>query len=264
MVIRLGLAQIRTSPVRESPEAAPTMLNAETLYLPVSELAKRIQSKALSSTDLTQAYLERSQKIGPALNAYARLTPELALEQADAADKEIKRGHYRGPLHGIPYAAKDLLAVKGIPTTWGAKPFENQVFDYDATVIERSLRRRAGATCCSAKRLQVIVNWPGEWNSPVCFGVAARRGKKSLEYQVLDLRLVVRIGRDCRRRAGRPSPSARKRGARLFALPLIAASAGCARRLARSAATVPWPLPIRWTKSGRWPARWRIARTFLP
>jgi len=119
------------------------MLNAETLYLPVSELAKRIQSKALSSTDLTQAYLERSQKIGPALNAYARLTPELALEQADAADKEIKRGHYRGPLHGIPYAAKDLLAVKGIPTTWGAKPFENQVFDYDATVIENL--RRAGA-----------------------------------------------------------------------------------------------------------------------
>ena len=119
------------------------MLSAEILYLPVSELAKRIQSKALTSTDLTHAYLERSQKIGPTLNAYARLTPELALEQADAADKEIARGHYRGPLHGIPYAAKDLLAVKGIPTTWGAKPFENQVFDYDATVIENL--RRAGA-----------------------------------------------------------------------------------------------------------------------
>jgi aspartyl-tRNA(Asn)/glutamyl-tRNA(Gln) amidotransferase subunit A len=119
------------------------MLSAEILYLPLIELAKRIQSKALTSTDLTRAYLERSQKIGPTLNAYARLTPELALEQADAADKEIKRGHYRGPLHGIPYAAKDLLAVKGVPTTWGAKPFENQVFDYDATVIENL--RRAGA-----------------------------------------------------------------------------------------------------------------------
>ena len=119
------------------------MLSPEILYLPVSELAKRIQSKALTSTDLTHAYLERSQKIGPTLNAYARLTPDLALEQAAAADKEISRGHYRGPLHGIPYAAKDLLAVKGIPTTWGAKPFENQVFDYDATVIENL--RRAGA-----------------------------------------------------------------------------------------------------------------------
>src|SRR6202043_2485401 len=77
-----------------------------------------------------------SEALGPKLNAYARLTPDLALEQAHAAEKDIQRGHYRGPLHGIPYAAKDLLAVKGIPTTWGAKPFAEQVFDYNATVIE--------------------------------------------------------------------------------------------------------------------------------
>src|SRR6202163_683616 len=108
----------------------------EIVYLSVSELAKRIESKKLSPVDLTQAYLDRSQKLGPRFNAYARLTPEIALEQAKAAEKEIQRGHYRGPLHGIPYAAKDLLAVKGIPTTWGAKPFANQVFDYNATVIE--------------------------------------------------------------------------------------------------------------------------------
>jgi aspartyl-tRNA(Asn)/glutamyl-tRNA(Gln) amidotransferase subunit A len=108
----------------------------EIFYLSVTELAKRIESKKLSPVELTQAYLERSQKLGPRFNAYARLTPELALEQAKAAEKDIHRGHYRGPLHGIPYAAKDLLAVKGVPTTWGAKPFENQVFDYNATVIE--------------------------------------------------------------------------------------------------------------------------------
>jgi aspartyl-tRNA(Asn)/glutamyl-tRNA(Gln) amidotransferase subunit A len=108
----------------------------EIFYLSVTELAKRIESKKLSPVELTQAYLERSQKLGPRFNAYARLTPELALEQAKAAEKDIQRGHYRGPLHGIPYAAKDLLAVKGVPTTWGAKPFENQVFDYNATVIE--------------------------------------------------------------------------------------------------------------------------------
>src|ERR1700686_4323101 len=108
----------------------------EIVYLSVSELAKRIESKKLSPVDLTQAYLDRSQKLGPRFNAYARLTPEIALEQARAAEKEIQRGHYRGPLHGIPYAAKDLLSVKGLPTTWGAKPYENQVFDYDATVIE--------------------------------------------------------------------------------------------------------------------------------
>src|SRR6267142_373260 len=108
----------------------------ELFYLTVSELARRIESKKLSPVELTQAYLDRSQKLGPRFNAYARLTPELALTQAKAAEKEIHRGHYRGPLHGIPYAAKDLLSVKGLPTTWGAKPYANQIFNYSATVIE--------------------------------------------------------------------------------------------------------------------------------
>ncbi len=112
------------------------MLSDSVLYLSVGELAKRIQSKQISPVELTESYLARSESLGPKLNAYARLTPDLALEQARTAEKEIQRGHYRGPLHGIPYAAKDLLAVKGIPTTWGAKPFAGQVFDYDATVIE--------------------------------------------------------------------------------------------------------------------------------
>jgi aspartyl-tRNA(Asn)/glutamyl-tRNA(Gln) amidotransferase subunit A len=105
-------------------------------FLPLSELAKRIESKKLSPVEVTQHFLDRSEKLGPRFNAYARLTPETAMDQARAAEKEIRRGHYRGPLHGIPYAAKDLLAVKGIPTTWGAKPYANQVFDYDAAVIE--------------------------------------------------------------------------------------------------------------------------------
>jgi Asp-tRNA(Asn)/Glu-tRNA(Gln) amidotransferase A subunit family amidase len=105
-------------------------------YLSLTELAKRIESKTLSPVELTQVYLERSEKLGPRFNAYARLTPDIALAQAKAAEKEIKRGHYRGPLHGIPYAVKDLLAVKGLPTTWGAKPFANQIFDYNATVMD--------------------------------------------------------------------------------------------------------------------------------
>jgi aspartyl-tRNA(Asn)/glutamyl-tRNA(Gln) amidotransferase subunit A len=119
------------------------MAGEEIHYLPVTELAKRIESKSLSPVDLTQLYLKRCAVLGPRLNAWARLTPDIALAQAQAAEKEIRRGHYRGPLHGIPYAAKDLLAVKGVPTTWGAKPFANQVFDYDATVIEHL--NRAGA-----------------------------------------------------------------------------------------------------------------------
>lgn len=108
----------------------------ELFYLPLTELARRIESKQLSPVDLTKLYLDRSEKLGPRFNAYARLTPEIAMRQAEAAEKEIRRGHYRGPLHGIPYAAKDLLSVKGVTTTWGAKPYANQVFDYDATVIE--------------------------------------------------------------------------------------------------------------------------------
>lgn len=112
------------------------MLSESVLYSSVSELAKKIQAKQISPVELTESYLKRSESLGPKFNAYARLTPDLAMEQARAAEKDIQRGHYRGPLHGIPYAAKDLLAVKGIPTTWGAKPFADQVFDYNATVIE--------------------------------------------------------------------------------------------------------------------------------
>ncbi|MGB2679652.1 MAG: amidase [Candidatus Acidiferrum sp.] len=112
------------------------MLKESILYESVGELAKRIETKQLSPVELTEAYLERSQKFGPQFNAYARLMPVEALDQARAAEKDIHRGHYRGPLHGIPYAAKDLLAVKGVQTTWGAKLFAEQVFDYDATVIE--------------------------------------------------------------------------------------------------------------------------------
>jgi aspartyl-tRNA(Asn)/glutamyl-tRNA(Gln) amidotransferase subunit A len=112
------------------------MLKESVLYASVGELARQIQAKQLSPVELTESYLERSEKLGPKLNAYARLTSTLALEQARAAENEIHRGHYRGPLHGIPYAAKDLFAVKDIPTTWGAKPFAEQVFSYNATVID--------------------------------------------------------------------------------------------------------------------------------
>ncbi|MBS1867435.1 MAG: hypothetical protein JSS69_16090, partial [Acidobacteria bacterium] len=80
------------------------MIGEEILYLPVSELSKRIETKKISPVDLTKAYLDRSEKLGPRLNAYAKLTPDVALEQAAAAEMEIGRGHYRGPLHGIPYA----------------------------------------------------------------------------------------------------------------------------------------------------------------
>jgi aspartyl-tRNA(Asn)/glutamyl-tRNA(Gln) amidotransferase subunit A len=113
------------------------MISEDILFLPVTELAQRIRSRKLSPVELTEGYLARSRETGARLNAFATLTPELALKQARAAEKEIAAGRYRGPLHGIPYAAKDLLAVKGYPTAWGARPYANQTFDYDATVIRK-------------------------------------------------------------------------------------------------------------------------------
>ena len=113
------------------------MLDENVLYLPVRHLAERIRTRQVSPVELAQSYLARSEQWNPRLNAYVTLTRDLAMEQARAAEKEIAAGKYRGPLHGIPYAAKDLLAAKGYPTTWGAPPYAAQRFDYDAAVIER-------------------------------------------------------------------------------------------------------------------------------
>jgi aspartyl-tRNA(Asn)/glutamyl-tRNA(Gln) amidotransferase subunit A len=124
-------------------KGASKMLDESVLYLPVRQLAERIRTRQLSPVELAESYLSRSERWNPRLNAYVTLTRELAMEQARAAEKEIAAGNYRGPLHGIPYAAKDLLAVRGYPTTWGAPPYATQRFDYDAAVIERL--QRAGA-----------------------------------------------------------------------------------------------------------------------
>jgi aspartyl-tRNA(Asn)/glutamyl-tRNA(Gln) amidotransferase subunit A len=113
------------------------MIGADVLYLTVGELADRIRTKKLSPVELTEAYLRRGETIGARLNAYATLTRERAMSEAKKAESEINAGKYRGPLHGIPYAAKDLLAAKGYPTTWGARPYAGQKFDYDANVITR-------------------------------------------------------------------------------------------------------------------------------
>ena len=125
--------------------AAPRRFDSveDLAFLPVTALAPLIQRRDVSSTELTRMYLFRLKTHGTRLNAVVTLTEELALAQAAQADREIRAGKYRGPLHGIPWGAKDLFATKGIPTTWGAGPYEKQVFDYDATVVERL--REAGA-----------------------------------------------------------------------------------------------------------------------
>src|SRR5579862_343266 len=109
----------------------------EVAFWPVTHLATLLERKLVTSTELTQMYLARLKKYQPLLNFYVTLTEDLALKQAAQADAEIKAGKYRGPLHGIPWGAKDLYATKGIRTTWGGEPYVDQVFDYDCTAVER-------------------------------------------------------------------------------------------------------------------------------
>jgi Asp-tRNA(Asn)/Glu-tRNA(Gln) amidotransferase A subunit family amidase len=106
-------------------------------FASIGELASHLRARQITSVALTQMYLERLKRLDPKLHFVITLTEERALAQAKAADAEIAAGKYRGPLHGIPWGAKDLLAVKGYPTTWGAGGFEHQSFDEDATVVQR-------------------------------------------------------------------------------------------------------------------------------
>ncbi|MFN0119292.1 MAG: amidase [Blastocatellia bacterium] len=124
--------------------AAPAFNSVEDLaFCSAVQLGELLRTRKVSSVDLTKMYLARLKKYAPKLNCVITLTEDLALQQAEVADREIKAGKYRGPLHGIPWGAKDLFAAKGYPTTWGAEPYRNQVIDEDATVVERL--RAAGA-----------------------------------------------------------------------------------------------------------------------
>ncbi|HET9371978.1 MAG TPA: amidase [Vicinamibacterales bacterium] len=129
---------------KPGPRAVTRPANLEEVaFWPVTKLAALIERKLVTSTELTQMYLARLKRHAPALFCVVTLTEELALQQAANADKEIAAGKYRGPLHGIPWGAKDLFATRGIRTTWGAEPYESQVIDHDATIVERL--RDAGA-----------------------------------------------------------------------------------------------------------------------
>src|ERR1700692_2282453 len=117
--------------------------DADIAYAPVTQLSRWIEQHKLSSERLTEICLRRLERFDPKLRCVITLTREHALEQARRADKEIAAGHYRGPLHGIPWGAKDLLDTGGIPTTYGAEPFRNRVPTEDAVVVKRL--REAGA-----------------------------------------------------------------------------------------------------------------------
>jgi Asp-tRNA(Asn)/Glu-tRNA(Gln) amidotransferase A subunit family amidase len=180
---RAGATPNRRIRIAASAVPGPRRTSADDLaFLPVTTLSTLVRKREISSTELTRMYLARLKKHGPALNCVVTLTEDLALEQAAQADKDIGAGRHRGPLHGIPWGAKDLFATKGILTTWGAAPYQNQVFDYDATVVERL--REAGAVLVAKLSLGALAqgdNWfrgqtKNPWNGRGSSGSSAGPG----------------------------------------------------------------------------------------
>ena len=115
----------------------------ELAFAPIANLGYLLKTRQVSSTDLTRMYLDRLKRYNPTLNCVVTMTDDLAMKQAAQADQEIAAGKYRGPLHGIPWGCKDIIAVPGYPTTWGSDAFKTQVLDVEATVVR--LLREAGA-----------------------------------------------------------------------------------------------------------------------
>jgi Asp-tRNA(Asn)/Glu-tRNA(Gln) amidotransferase A subunit family amidase len=129
---RRGTVELTRRAAPKRPEAAEDLA-----FLPVTALAELLRTRQVTSTELTKLYLDRLRKHDPALHCVVTLTEDLALKQAERADREITAGRYRGPLHGVPWGAKDLIAVPGYKTTWGAAPFKDQTLDTMATVARR-------------------------------------------------------------------------------------------------------------------------------
>jgi len=117
------------------------------IFTPVSKLSEGIRKGRISPVELAETFLNRLEGLGPRYNSVVTVTRRLALKQARRAEEEIEEGNYRGPLHGVPWGAKDLLSTRGIPTTWGAEPFRDRIIDADATVVVRL--RDAGAVLCA-------------------------------------------------------------------------------------------------------------------
>ena len=139
----------RTPATVERPEG-----DEDLAFLPVWELAGLLHAHKVTSLELTELYLERLKRFDPVLNCVVTLTEDLAREQAKAADAEIAAGRWKGPLHGVPWGAKDLMAVPGYPTTWGAPQYREQRFDEPATVYQRLTD--AGAVCVAKLSLGAL------------------------------------------------------------------------------------------------------------
>ncbi len=144
---------------QEFPTRRPENIEDCAFYT-IGQLAHLIRTKQVTSMELTQMYIERLKRHGPTLECVVTLTEDLALEQASRADEEIRKGRYLGPLHGIPYGAKDLLAVKGYKTTWGAMTHKDQEINATATVIKKL--EEAGAVLVAKLSLGALA-WGDVW-----------------------------------------------------------------------------------------------------
>ena len=142
---------------------SPLVIGEDVFFASVRDLGAMLRARRFSAVELAEGYLQRLETIGPKLGAVVTVTRELALAQAHRANQELLAGKDRGPLHGIPYGAKDLLATKGIPTTWGAEPYRKQVFDYDAAVVERL--QEAGAVLLGKLAMVELAGGMG-YNNP--------------------------------------------------------------------------------------------------
>ncbi len=126
------------TPVRASTPEVARPANLETAaFWPIPRLAQLLETRQVTSVELTDMYLRRLKRHGPVLNCVVNLTEARARAQAANADEDIAAGHHRGPLHGIPYGVKDIIAVRGYPTTWGTAAYADRVIDQDATVVQR-------------------------------------------------------------------------------------------------------------------------------
>lgn len=145
---------------RAGPENPRPETDEDLAFAPLAELAALLRARAVSSQELTRLYLDRLERIDPLLRCVVSSTERLALEQAERADRELAAGRDRGPLHGIPWGAKDLLAVPGYPTTWGAMPYRDQVRGEKAAVVSRL--EEAGAVLL-AKLAVGALAWGDVW-----------------------------------------------------------------------------------------------------
>jgi len=146
--------------LREDPPPARPGDDTDLAFAGVGDLARLLRSRQVSSLELTRLYLERLRRYDPELHCVITLTEELALAQAERADRELAAGRWRGPLHGVPWGAKDLLAVPGYRTTWGARPYENQVLERRSTI---AARLEAAGAVLLAKLSVGALAWGDVW-----------------------------------------------------------------------------------------------------